>query len=138
MNAVQVPAKVQIAIAVLDGFFKQLIFINHLDSLSGCIVESKEVIDSIVEALTFLKQGDEMAAIMTALKTAALIKANLSTCTSGAPADVKALVGWFSTHFNSLQALIDASSANSHLNSQQIFKHVQQFWTNEDPTYRGK
>ena len=116
----------------LPSFFKEVIYLNRLTSLSGCAIDSKSVVDGAIEVVNDMMAGDEIAAFESALKVAHEMADTIKTC-KGVPEDVSALERWFATKFSSKQALVDAASANAHAHSQEIEQQVQGVWDSGFP-----
>ena len=74
-----------------------------------------------------MDSSNEDSAIRFGIKAARMIANEIENC-EGAPADVKALNKWFKTKAGSKQALVDAATANSMTNSQEIQESVMAVW----------
>ena len=74
--------------------------------------------------------GDEWSAIGQIAKTSLKVKQLVASQCQGAPEDIKLLVNWIEKRMSSKQAMVDATSANAHIHSQEIYLHVEELWPN--------
>lgn len=77
------------------AFFKELVYVNRLDSLSGCALDAKSIVSDVQEIIRLFSSGDEWAAITKASRTALKLKKLITDQCPGAPAELKALGEWF-------------------------------------------
>lgn len=116
--------------ALVQGFIKELLYVNHLDSIKDCTVDATSILKDVQEIYNLFKEGDEWAAITQASKTALKLKILISRQCPGAPAELKALGEWFIQKCSSKEAMVKYASENSHIHSQEIFIHVEELWIN--------
>ena len=83
------------------SFFKELMYVNRLDTLSGCALDAKSLLSDVQEIIRLFSSGDEWGAITKATKTAMKLKKLITDQCPGAPAELKALGEWFVTKVSS-------------------------------------
>ena len=70
-----------------------------------------------------------MAAFTSGIKAMNALKAEISQCKDSAPQDIMALASWFERVAGSKQALVDTTSAQALVHSQEIVLHVEAVWS---------
>jgi len=118
-------------VTLFKSFMKQLIYVNRLDSLVDCLVDAKSLVGDIKKIWQLYQQGDEFAALTQitrlSIKARQLYK---DQCSQGAPEDLEALLKWMELRLTSKEAMVEATSENALLHSQEIYLHVESLWGN--------
>ena len=87
----------QYVIKMVGAFLGELVYQNHLNSLSKCVVGGPETVRAVTKAINAMTQGDEHSAFIDGIKAMNEIQKEISNCKDGAPADIMALATWFKT-----------------------------------------
>lgn len=116
--------------ALVEGFIKEFIYINRLDSIKDCTVDATSILKDVQEIYNLFKSGDEWAAVTQASKTALKLKILISRQCPGAPAELKAMGEWFVEKCSSKEAMVKYASENAHVHSQEMYIHVEELWLN--------
>ena len=117
----QVPTHAEYVVELLASFYGELVYLNRLNSLTGCAVDSRETIGTVAHLFEDINAGagwetyasDGMEIGVSVLQT-------LGNCQEATWAEVSALNSWFVAKAGSKQAMVDAATANTMLHSQEI------------------
>ena len=81
------------AAELVASFFGEIVHLNHLDSLQGCAVDSKDVVDEVYKAIMAVVGHNEDSAFAHVVMAAVNMASAVQDC-KAAPEDVKA-IGWW-------------------------------------------
>jgi len=111
-----IKAIAEAAVKILGSFVAELVYLNRLDSISGCVYDSRDLVDEVVEMVKSISSGNEMAGLQSVAEIAGHLASAIEHC-EGTPADAHLIVDWLKAR-SSKQALIDICSANALNHSQ--------------------
>lgn len=116
------------AAEVLTVFMAELVYLNRLQNVEHCIVNTTAIYGNFMDLLSDALTGHYEKSIMDAAKLATDISASLHDCETAGKYDAVALAHWFENKMGSKQLMVDAVSANAHLHPQEIQDHVEEVW----------
>ena len=123
------PFEPKYIVELLASFYGELVYLNRLNSLKECAVDSRETIGKISDLFSDINAGAGMEAYMTDVTRIGFsVLDTVGNCQGASWDEVKALNTWFVTVAGTKQAMADTATANVMLHSQEIQRHVMEVW----------
>ncbi len=95
---------------MIGAFFDELIYLNRLDALKECQLDTMEIARSIGPIVDEIKSGNEAAAFQKGVEAAITMSNAVKAC-KAAPAEAKLLGEWFITKCGSKDAVVEATTS---------------------------
>ena len=125
----QLPTGSVYIVELLASFYGELVYLNRLNSLTGCAVDSRETIGNVSKLFDDINAGAGMETYASdGMQIGFSVLQTVGDCQGASWAEVSALNTWFVTKAGSKQAMVDAATANVMLHSQEIQRHVMEVW----------
>lgn len=126
---------------MIGAFFEELIYLNRLDALKGCPLDTMEVAKSVKPIWDDITNGDEGSAFSKAVVAAAKMAEAVKECKQ-APKEAKLLGDWFIAKIGTKDRAVEAVTAQSAVHSQEITIRVEEVWatffTFDQPVVTGQ